>query len=58
MPVRFFMDGLKQFFVSHKTVAVRHKTEFIRSMAKYIDQKSAQVFDFELVVTFTQNKSP
>jgi hypothetical protein len=58
MPVRLFMDGLKQFFVRHKTVALRDKTEFIRSMAKDIDQKPAQVFDFELMVTFTQNKSP
>ena len=58
LPVGFFVDGLKEFLVSHKTVAVRYKTEFVGSMAKDIDKKPAQVFDFDLMMTFAQNSTP
>jgi hypothetical protein len=36
-PIRLFMNGLEQFFISHEAVTVRHKPEFVRSVAKYVD---------------------
>ncbi len=57
-PARFFMKSLKQFLVSHKAFEIRDKSEFIRPVTKYVDQKAAQIINLEPMFAFDQNGAP
>lgn len=52
------MNGLKQFFVSYKTVFVRDKSEFIRFVAQDKDQQATQIVYPDFLAASDYDKPP
>ena len=57
-PPRLLMNGLKQLFVSYKTVFVRDKSEFIRFVAQDKYQQATQIIYPDFLAASAQDKTP